>query len=262
MVLNIALQFHPDWPYEGQMVFEGMAETGQYRSQFQTGISNGGMTALTGDRCRWESRLCGGRYDRSPNHERPVYGAVDLGDPRGPASRFGSAFVRLRPEVGEQATFCYPDSAFEPDRISHESDVASLVARMRNASADALDRYVEAHVHGGVVEIDHGDNTVCVSEILECDASSRRLRLTWEFPDEPTSQVTFAVVAGGVGGDGESSELRLHHENLGVLVDEYRDGWRTHLTYFAASLAGEPLAMREFWNVHEQLVEQGSRARD
>lgn len=151
MVLNIALQFHPDWPYEGQMVIEGMAETGQYRSQFQTGISNGGMTALTGDRCRWESRLFGGRYDRSPNHERPVYGAVDLGDPRGPAPRFGSAFVRLRPEVEERATFCYPDSAFEPDRISHGSDVASLVARMRKASADALDRYVEAHVHGGVV---------------------------------------------------------------------------------------------------------------
>lgn len=110
---------------------------------------------------------------------------------------------------------------------------------------------VDARV--GVVEIDHGDNTVCVSEILECDASSRRLRVTWEFPDEPTSQVAFAVVAGGVGGDGESSELRLHHENLGELVDEYRDGWRTHLTYFAASLSGEPLAMSEFWNVHAAL---------
>ena len=53
--------------------------------------------------------------------------------------------------MGERATFCYPDSAFEPDRISHGSDVASLVDRMRKASADALDRYVEAHVHGGVV---------------------------------------------------------------------------------------------------------------
>ena len=129
-----------------------MLETGEYRSQFATGISNGGLTAFAGgDRYLWESRLFGGRYDRGPDRERPVYGAVDLGDSRGPAPRFGSAFVRLRPEVSERATFCYPDSVFEPELVVDAAGASELVTRVRDDAVDALDRYVEAHVHGGVV---------------------------------------------------------------------------------------------------------------
>ncbi|MGO1495990.1 MAG: SRPBCC domain-containing protein [Agrococcus casei] len=114
----------------------------------------------------------------------------------------------------------------------------------------------------GVVEIDHGDGAVCVSRVLACDRELRHLKVTWEFPEEPESVLSVSVGAGATDSSDESSALLLRHDGLGVLVDEYRDGWRTHLTYFAASLAGEPLAMREFWNVHEQLVEQGSHGRD
>ncbi len=92
------MQFHPDWPHAGRTVIESMAAEGVYRSQFATGISNGGLTAVPGgDRWRWESQLFDGRYDHSDPRDRPVYGAWNRrADLYGGAVRFGSAHVRLR----------------------------------------------------------------------------------------------------------------------------------------------------------------------
>ena len=62
--MRITLQFHPDWPFRGRRVIEALADDGVYRSQFETGTSNGGLTAHPGgDRWRWESRIFDGRYD-------------------------------------------------------------------------------------------------------------------------------------------------------------------------------------------------------
>ncbi|MDR2998065.1 MAG: DUF3626 domain-containing protein [Microbacterium sp.] len=147
----VALHFHPDWPFHGGTVIGAMGDAGRYRSQFETGTSNGGLTARPGgDRWRWESRLFSGRYDGRPAEARPAYGALVLGDPYGPATRFGSAHLRLRPEVTARTTFCYPDSVFEPEGVVEEDGVDTLVARMRADDLDLLDRYVEAHVHGGI----------------------------------------------------------------------------------------------------------------
>src|SRR5699024_12657829 len=98
---TVTLQFHPDWPHAGRRVLESLAADGVYRSQFATGISNGGLTAYPGgDRWRWESRLFAGRYDHSHPHERPVYGAWNRrGDPDGGAVRVGSAYLD-RPREG------------------------------------------------------------------------------------------------------------------------------------------------------------------
>lgn len=150
--VRVTLQFHPDWPFRDVMVIESIARDGVYRSQFETGTSNGGLTAYEGgDRWRWESRLFAGRYDRSDPRERPVYGALDTGDgPYGGSVRFGSAYLRLRPEVTARCTFCYPDSVFEPDAVCGPEGVGELVAAARAGEHDLLDRYVEAHVHGGV----------------------------------------------------------------------------------------------------------------
>jgi len=151
MRASILLHFHPDWPYRGAAVIDAMVSSGRYLSQFRTGTSNGGLTAHQGgDRWIWESRLFNGRYDSAPADARPVYGALDLGDAYGSATRFGSAFVRLRPGLSEMATYCYPDSVFEPERIARIEDVPTLVERMLSEEKDPLDRYVEAHVHGGV----------------------------------------------------------------------------------------------------------------
>lgn len=151
--VHVTLQFHPDWPFRDGLVIEAMARAGVYRSQFATGTSNGGLTAYEGgDRWRWESRLFQGRYDGRDARERPVYGALNYGDrPRGGSVRFGSAHFRLRPEVSESCTFCFPDSVFEPDAVSGPDSVDDLIAVAEASEHDLLDHYIEAHVHGGVV---------------------------------------------------------------------------------------------------------------
>lgn len=148
----MTLQFHPDWPSGDGTVVEALARDGVYRSQWETGTSNGGLTAHPGgDRWRWESRLFAGRYDDGPASERPVYGALDHdARPWGGSVRFGSAHLRLRPEVLARCTFCFPDSVFEPEEVCGPDGVDALVAAARRSGLDPLDRYVEAHVHGGV----------------------------------------------------------------------------------------------------------------
>lgn len=151
--VQVTLQFHPDWPFGAGTVLESIVRDGAYRSQFVTGTSNGGLTAhVDGDRWRWESRLFAGRYDHGPAEDRPVYGALNpTGDPYGGSVRFGSAHFRLRPEVTSRCTFCFPDSTFEPKRIVGPEAVDPLIEESQESELDPLDRYVEAHVHGGVV---------------------------------------------------------------------------------------------------------------
>jgi hypothetical protein len=133
-------------------VIEALAADGVYRSQFETGTSNGGLTAHPGgDRWRWESRIFEGRYDDGPAGRRPVYGAWNhRALPHGGSVRFGSAYLRLRPEVIERTTFCFPDSVFEPTAIGGPERLPELVTLAEAAGHDDLDSHVEAHVHGGV----------------------------------------------------------------------------------------------------------------
>ena len=99
----VVLNFHPDRiASDGRMVGEAMLEDGIYRNQFESGISNGGLTAFPGgDRDRWEERSFGGAYQRPgvSAHERPKYGGLNLMQhPDGPCPRFGSC--QLRPPPG------------------------------------------------------------------------------------------------------------------------------------------------------------------
>ncbi len=149
----LTVHFHPDRDAGGRCVLAALADEGVYRSQFVTGTSNGGLTAHPGgDRWRWESRLFGGAYDAAPAEARPIYGALDRhGRPEGAAPRFGSAHLRLRPEVLARATFCWPDSVFDPAHFG----VAARMGLLAHADAagpteDPLDDYVEAQVHGGL----------------------------------------------------------------------------------------------------------------
>lgn len=124
---------------------------GVYRSQFTTGMSNGGLTAHPGgDRWRWESRIFGGAYDLAPDHHRPVYGALNFRrGPVGAAPRFGSAHFRLTSETLRRTTFCYPDSVFEPSAFG-VADRMALIELAEVDQRDALDDYIEAQVHGPV----------------------------------------------------------------------------------------------------------------
>ncbi|GAA1674441.1 DUF3626 domain-containing protein [Kribbella yunnanensis] len=148
----ITLQFHPDWPYQAGTEIESMVADGTYRSQFSTGISNGGLTAHPGgDRWHWESRLFAGRYDDAPATARPVYGAWNRrADPYGGAVRFGSSYVRLRPELVDRATFCFPDSVYEPTDFGDQRALSALCALADASDLGDLDDAVEAHIHGPV----------------------------------------------------------------------------------------------------------------
>jgi len=128
-----------------------MAREGVYRNQFETGTSNGGLTAHAGgDRWLWESRIFGGAYDDAPPSERPKYGALNHRRRAiGGSPRFGSAFLRLAAHTLDRTTFCYPDSYHNPTDFG----VAGRMALIEMADADTkdlLDDYIEAQVHGPV----------------------------------------------------------------------------------------------------------------
>lgn len=149
---RVTLNFHPDRLVRGVPILRALAEDGTYHSQFVTGTSNGGLTAHPGgDRRRWESRIFGGSYDEASAPERPVYGALNFRRQAvGAAPRFGSSHFRLTRETLARATFCYPDSAAEPTDFGVAAGM-HLLALAEADDRDALDDYVEAQIHGGVV---------------------------------------------------------------------------------------------------------------
>lgn len=148
--LRVTLNFHPD--RGDPPILAALAEAGTYHSQFVTGTSNGGLTAHPGgDRWRWESRIFGGAYDSAAAEHRPVYGALNFrGKPVGAAPRFGSAHFLLDAQAVGRATFCYPDSAAEPEHFGVAAAMDLIARALADTDADDLDDYIEAQVHGPV----------------------------------------------------------------------------------------------------------------
>lgn len=110
MPWQVTVNFHPDRLVAdgSETLIERLVHDRVWRSQFETGTSNGGLTAHQGgDRWRWEQRMFDGRYDDGPPRERPRYGALNhRRRAAGGAVRFGSAHLRLRPGVLARTTFC------------------------------------------------------------------------------------------------------------------------------------------------------------
>lgn len=129
-----ALYFHPDRHADkigsgktAKLVASCLLADGVYRSQFETGISYGGLSAYPGGaRDEWERALFNGAYHADGYSEetgyrnwcvlRPIYGALDvLGTVSdGPAPRFRSCFLLLRPEVLSRCTFTLSGLADKP----------------------------------------------------------------------------------------------------------------------------------------------------
>ncbi|PMD48000.1 hypothetical protein L207DRAFT_506900 [Hyaloscypha variabilis F] len=183
---SVVLHFHPDRPVGPRTVAEGLLEDGIYKSQFETGISNGSVSAHPGGaRAEWERSLFNGAYnDVQPLH-RPKYGALDLmRNSDGPAPRFGSCFFVLKPEVSTRSTFTFGGSQADPkyrstidelhailaatfaECFTHDSALgvrdirpSQLMERIlairtpsqhRDSPSRNLDHFVEAQVHGDV----------------------------------------------------------------------------------------------------------------
>jgi hypothetical protein len=186
----LALNFHPDrLAGDGRTVAQSMLEDGVYKSQFESRISNGGLTAFPGgDRDRWEERTFAGAYQQpgvAPN-QRPKYGGLNVMNyPDGPCPRFGSCHLRLRREVLARTTFSFGDSHTEPRDLGTIDAFDSVLAGLLEATSStgvalgraetsvdslievikeqpsarvvgtdppgrALDDYIEAQVHGRV----------------------------------------------------------------------------------------------------------------
>jgi Protein of unknown function (DUF3626) len=76
---SIALHFHPDRPVGLRTVASGLLQGGIYKSQYETGISNGSVSAhLGGIRDGWEQSLFNGACSDVEACHRPKYGALDL----------------------------------------------------------------------------------------------------------------------------------------------------------------------------------------
>lgn len=130
---RVALHFHPDRLGPGGLaVGEALRRDGVYRSQFETGLSNGKVDpAPGGARDRWEARLFGDAYVDAPAAARPRYGALDLlRHPDGPAPRFGSCYLLLRPAATARCTFTYMDSHQDPPEKGTAAELDDVLAAL------------------------------------------------------------------------------------------------------------------------------------
>ncbi|HAS47624.1 MAG TPA: DUF3626 domain-containing protein [Microscillaceae bacterium] len=138
---NIVVHFHPYRLNEkGKSVLELLIESKRYKSQFETNLSNGALDPkVGGKRDQWENLLFGNTYDSSINvTNRPKYGALDLfrfSD--GPAPRFGSCFLVLKPQLTQYATFTYLDSHLNPEA---KGTIRSFESILANLLLEAFER--------------------------------------------------------------------------------------------------------------------------
>lgn len=77
----------------------------------------------------------------------------------------------------------------------------------------------------------------------------------WGFPDEPPSALAiklddYPAEHGAVPGPEHGTVLELVHHGLADLVVTYLPGWVTHLSFFEASLEGDPLPPSSFWRIY------------
>jgi hypothetical protein len=117
---RIAIHFHPDrLANNNKLVAQSILEDGKYKSQFETGISNGSVSAHQGgDRDNWEKQLYNSAFHKNDfdKTERAKYGALDIFKHMdGPAPRFGSCYFVLKKELLDRSTFTYQDSHTLPE---------------------------------------------------------------------------------------------------------------------------------------------------
>ncbi|WP_420819434.1 DUF3626 domain-containing protein [Paenibacillus thalictri] len=130
---RVALHFHPDRPVaDTKCVAQVLLEQGSYKSQFETRISNGSVSAYPGGaRDIWERKFFGGAYQSEgvANSERPKYGALDLMlHPDGPAPRFGSCYFLLNPSASYRCTYSYGGSQDNPPEKGTYEELDDILA--------------------------------------------------------------------------------------------------------------------------------------
>jgi len=204
--LRVTLNFHPDRQSNGIHILDAIRQAGIYRSQYETGTSNGGLTAHPGgDRWSWESRIYGTVYDGATPQDRPKYGALNYKkSPYGGSPRFGSSYFRLTEDCLERTTFCYPDSVFNPENfgVAAKMDLIKLAVA---DNKDMLDDYIEAQAHGSIVLSDDVEALVLDKCYRETDVEVAARKLPCKIEWHPGFKL-------------DTKTLKLHPEYRG---DEY-----------------------------------------
>ncbi|KAK5994817.1 hypothetical protein PT974_03201 [Cladobotryum mycophilum] len=139
---RVALHFHPDRPVNGgRTVASALLEEGIYKSQFETGISNGLVATQAGGlRDEWERSLFNGAYHLVGDGSfepslRPKYGALDLmRNAEGPAPRFGSCYFLLKSEVSARSTFTFGGSQADPKHRGTIVEFDAILAALMEES--------------------------------------------------------------------------------------------------------------------------------
>jgi hypothetical protein len=132
---RVCLHFHPDrLDPENLSVASALFQQGIYKSQFETMLSSGSVSAVPGgERDLWEKQIYGSAYhvEDSAISERPRYGALDLmRHAFGPAPRFGSCYFILKPHVTKNCTFTYLDSHHNPDEKGTLDEFDDILAAL------------------------------------------------------------------------------------------------------------------------------------
>jgi hypothetical protein len=180
---EITINFHPDrFTQEGLPLLCAIAQDKCLKSQFETGTSNGGLTAFVGgDRWKWEHDVFNGTYDKCPPSKRPKYGALNYKKlSTGASPRFGSSYFRLKSHVIKRTTFCYPDSFFEPKNFGTYEFIGSLIELASTKLEDELDCYIEAQIHGILNLPNDVDAIVLDPAYLDTDVEAQARRLPVE----------------------------------------------------------------------------------
>ena len=76
------------------------------------------------------------------------------------------------------------------------------------------------------------------------------LALTWDFPEEEQSRVSFALAPQGAG-----TRITVAHQDLADPA-AYAAGWHRHLEYLAAHLTGADRPFADFWDGYDALVQR------
>jgi hypothetical protein len=194
---RVVVHFHPDRiGVKPITVAEALLEDGQYRSQFETGLSSGGLTAFPGGpRDGWEKTLFGGDYHEpgSSEVERPKYGALELiRFPDGPWPRFGSCYMVLREEVSRRTSFTFSGSE-QPDAAERLGTIATMECVLAPLLAEVASRAGAQVPWPPFVAPTLGVENLTVPDLLE--RVSRALALP---RSDPSSGVAGRVLDSGV----------------------------------------------------------------